>query len=112
MLLKRSGIQRPVFLAASHRFRRAQDLLHVVQYLEEMGMTHRDLKPDNIRIQEYGKNLPKRLKIFDSGFNSGALFQSARKYGRPRSKRCPRPRRLRSARTAISIQDLARSHVQ
>ncbi len=47
------------------------DLLHVVQYLEEKGVAHRDLKPDNIGIKEYGKKL--HLKIFDFSLSSAPL---------------------------------------
>jgi serine/threonine protein kinase len=55
--------------------RYGEDLLQVVQYLEEMGVAHRDLKPDNIGIQEYGKNLQKRLKIFDFSLSNAPLDQ-------------------------------------
>lgn len=47
------------------------DLLHVVQYLEEKGVAHRDLKPDNIGIKEYGKKL--HLKIFDFSLSNAPL---------------------------------------
>lgn len=47
------------------------DLLHVVQYLEEKGVAHRDLKPDNIGIKEYGKKL--HLKVFDFSLSSAPL---------------------------------------
>ena len=55
--------------------RYGEDLLQVVQYLEEMGVAHRDLKPDNIGIQEYGKLLQKRLKIFDFSLSNAPLDQ-------------------------------------
>lgn len=55
--------------------RYGEDLLQVVQYLEEMGVAHRDLKPDNIGIQEYGKNLQKRLKVFDFSLSNAPLDQ-------------------------------------
>jgi serine/threonine protein kinase len=48
-----------------------EDLLKVVQYLEEKGVAHRDLKPDNIGIKEYGKKL--HLKIFDFSLSSAPL---------------------------------------
>jgi serine/threonine protein kinase len=48
-----------------------EDLLHVVQYLEEKGVAHRDLKPDNIGIKEYGKKL--HLKIFDFSLSNAPL---------------------------------------
>ena len=55
--------------------RYGEDLLQVVQYLEEMGVAHRDLKPDNIGIQEYGKFLQKRLKIFDFSLSNAPIDQ-------------------------------------
>jgi serine/threonine protein kinase len=55
--------------------RYGEDLLQIVQYLEEMGVAHRDLKPDNIGIQEYGKNLQKRLKVFDFSLSNAPLDQ-------------------------------------
>jgi serine/threonine protein kinase len=48
-----------------------EDLLQVVQYLEAKGIAHRDLKPDNIGIKEYGKKL--HLKIFDFSLSHAPL---------------------------------------
>ena len=48
-----------------------EDLLKVVQYLEEKGVAHRDLKPDNIGIKEYGKKL--HLKVFDFSLSYAPL---------------------------------------
>lgn len=48
-----------------------EDLLQVVQYLEEKGIAHRDLKPDNIGITEYGKKL--HLKVFDFSLSNAPL---------------------------------------
>jgi serine/threonine protein kinase len=39
------------------------DLLNVLEYLEHEGVPHRDLKPDNIGVREYSKQL--HLKLFD-----------------------------------------------
>src|SRR5581483_11225745 len=39
------------------------DLLTVLEYLEHEGVPHRDLKPDNIGVREYAKQL--HLKLFD-----------------------------------------------
>ncbi len=50
--------------------------LHVVQYLEEKGVAHRDLKPDNIGIKEYGKKL--HLKVFDFSLSSSAPLDNVR----------------------------------
>jgi serine/threonine protein kinase len=48
-----------------------EDLLRVVQYLEDKGVAHRDLKPDNIGIKEYAKKL--HLKVFDFSLSSAPL---------------------------------------
>ena len=48
-----------------------EDLLEVIQFLEKEGIAHRDLKPDNIGIKEYGKQL--HLKIFDFSLSSAPL---------------------------------------
>ncbi len=50
-----------------------EDLLKVVQYLEEKGVAHRDLKPDNIGIKEYGKKL--HLCVFDFSLSGAPLDQ-------------------------------------
>ena len=42
-----------------------------MQYLEEKGVAHRDLKPDNIGIKEYGKKL--HLKVFDFSLSNAPL---------------------------------------
>jgi serine/threonine protein kinase len=52
-----------------------EDLLRVVEHLEEVGIGHRDLKPDNIGIQEFGKNDQRRLKIFDFSLSNAPLDQ-------------------------------------
>ena len=48
-----------------------EDLLRIVRYLEEKGVAHRDLKPDNIGIKEYAKKL--HLKVFDFSLSSAPL---------------------------------------
>jgi serine/threonine protein kinase len=48
-----------------------EDLLQIVRYLEEKGVAHRDLKPDNIGIKEYAKKL--HLKVFDFSLSSAPL---------------------------------------
>ncbi|MCX6624637.1 MAG: protein kinase, partial [Acidobacteria bacterium] len=44
------------------------DLLNVLEYLEHEGIPHRDLKPDNIGVREYSKQL--HLKLFDFSLSS------------------------------------------
>jgi serine/threonine protein kinase len=51
--------------------RYGEDLLQVVQYLEDKGIAHRDLKPDNIGIKEYAKKL--HLKVFDFSLSNAPL---------------------------------------
>lgn len=41
------------------------DLLNALSHLEDLGIPHRDLKPDNIGVHQYGKNKEYRLKLFD-----------------------------------------------
>lgn len=48
-----------------------EDLIQVVQYLERKGIAHRDLKPDNIGIKEYGKKL--HLKVFDFSLSNAPV---------------------------------------
>ena len=52
-----------------------EDLLETLQFLEEQGVTHRDLKPDNVGIAEYGKNHELRLKLFDFSLSGAPLDQ-------------------------------------
>ena len=52
-----------------------EDLLEALQFLEEQGVSHRDLKPDNIGIAEYGKNHELRLKLFDFSLSGAPLDQ-------------------------------------
>lgn len=42
-----------------------EDLLAAVAYLEEVGISHRDIKPDNLGIVELGKNKQRHLVLFD-----------------------------------------------
>lgn len=41
------------------------DLLDALHHLEDLGIPHRDIKPDNIGVHQYGKNREYRLKLFD-----------------------------------------------
>ncbi len=41
------------------------DLLQAIKYLEEFGVQHRDIKPDNIGIRPLGKNETLHLVLFD-----------------------------------------------
>lgn len=42
-----------------------EDLLDVVKYLEEQGIPHRDIKPDNIAVGMVGRGDPLHLVLFD-----------------------------------------------
>jgi serine/threonine protein kinase len=71
-LMERAGtetlaqrLQREGRLSLDLLQRFGEDLLEAAEHLEAVGIAHRDLKPDNIGISEYGKNRELRLKIFD-----------------------------------------------
>ena len=42
-----------------------EDLLDVVRYLEEQGVSHRDIKPDNIAVGQVGEGNKLHLVLFD-----------------------------------------------
>ncbi|MGM0488481.1 MAG: BREX system serine/threonine kinase PglW [Planctomycetota bacterium] len=42
-----------------------RDLLDVVNYLEEQGISHRDIKPDNIAVGQVGRGSKMHLILFD-----------------------------------------------
>lgn len=81
-LMERAGaetlavrLQREGRLSLDLLQRFGEDLLTAVEYLEEQGISHRDLKPDNIGIAEYGKNHELHLKLFDFSLSSAPLDQ-------------------------------------
>jgi serine/threonine protein kinase len=41
------------------------DLLEAVAYLEGVGIAHRDIKPDNLGVRQYGSNRMPHLVLFD-----------------------------------------------
>lgn len=42
-----------------------RELIETVQFLEEKGVFHRDIKPPNIGLEVIGKNKPKSILLFD-----------------------------------------------
>lgn len=81
-LMERAGtetlaqrLQREGRLSLDLLQRFGEDLLEAVQHLEAVGIAHRDLKPDNIGIAEYGKNQELRLKLFDFSLSNVPLDQ-------------------------------------
>jgi serine/threonine protein kinase len=81
-LMERAGaetlavrLQREGRLSLDLLQRFGEDLLTAIEYLEEQGVSHRDLKPDNIGIAEYGKNHELHLKLFDFSLSSAPLDQ-------------------------------------
>lgn len=62
------------------------DLLDAVVLLDEEGVAHRDLKPDNLGIVERGKDRERRLALFDfslAGSDPSALHVGTRGYQDP-----------------------------
>ncbi len=53
----------PPALDLMRRF--GEELLQTLDYLEQEGVAHRDIKPDNIGVAEAGKSSRKRLVLFD-----------------------------------------------
>jgi serine/threonine protein kinase len=60
-------------LSLEYLQRYGEDLLQVVKYLEEEGVAHRDLKPDNIGIREYAKK--NHLIVFDFSLSNAPIDQ-------------------------------------
>ncbi|HYN40398.1 MAG TPA: protein kinase, partial [Thermoanaerobaculia bacterium] len=50
-----------------------EDLLKAISYLEEMGVPHRDLKPDNLGIARTGKDDALHLVLFDFSLSRAPL---------------------------------------
>lgn len=50
-----------------------QDLLDVVNYLEEQGTNHRDIKPDNIAVGQVGRGDRLHLVLFDFSLSKAPL---------------------------------------
>ena len=71
-----SRLQRDGRLSLDLLQRFGEDLLEALLFLEEQGVAHRDLKPDNIGIAKYGKNSELRLKLFDFSLSSAPLDQT------------------------------------
>lgn len=62
-LAKRLRVEGRLSLDFLERF--GEDLLQIVQWLEEKGISHRDVKPENLGIQAVGKNDALHLVLFD-----------------------------------------------
>lgn len=74
----------PLSLDLLERF--GGDLLDAVVLLDEEGVAHRDIKPDNLGIVERGKHQERRLALFDfslSGFDLTAVNVGTRGYQDP-----------------------------
>jgi len=52
-----------------------EDLLDALDYLEQQGIWHRDIKPDNIGIAPFGRDNQLRLVLFDFSLARTALDQ-------------------------------------
>ena len=52
-------------LAIDSLQRWGEDLLHAVAYLEDEGIAHRDIKPDNLGVIERGRSGKRHLVLFD-----------------------------------------------
>lgn len=63
----------PIQLEHLHRF--GDDLLSAVQYLEDQGQFHRDIKPDNIGVTPVGRGDSLHLVLFDFSLASTSVNQ-------------------------------------
>lgn len=59
----------------SERF--GEDLLEAIRHLEQTGVSHRDVKPENIGVTEMGANDELHLMLFDFSLASAPLDQIA-----------------------------------
>lgn len=50
-----------------------EDLLDAVRYLEDIGIQHRDIKPDNIGVKPLGRGNKLRLVLFDFSLSQAPL---------------------------------------
>jgi serine/threonine protein kinase len=50
-----------------------EDLLDAVRHLEDAGVQHRDIKPDNIGVRAMGRNNKERLVLFDFSLSQTPL---------------------------------------
>lgn len=72
LLLERAGdetlaqrLRKEGKLALDHLSRFGEDLLDAVRFLEEKGIPHRDIKPDNLGVAEVGRDRLLHLVLFD-----------------------------------------------
>ena len=72
-LAKRIGRDGKLNIDLLHRF--GEDLLSVLEYLEEQGVNHRDIKPDNIAIGYVGSGKKLHLTLFDFSLSRVATDQ-------------------------------------
>jgi len=84
-----------------------EDLLKAVAYLEEMGVPHRDLKPDNLGIARTGKDDALHLVLFDFSLSRApleAIHAGTRPYLEPfLAERKPRRWDLAAERWAAAV---------
>lgn len=100
-------------LPLDHLQRWGEDLLKAVAYLEEMGVPHRDLKPDNVGIARTGKDDALHLVLFDFSLSRApleAIHAGTRPYLEPfLAERKPRRWDLAAERwsAAVTLHEMA-----